>query len=110
MALSNCCFKAQGKSSYSKFIYYLHLSQTQKNQQYYISFCLVCAKGWKDINGKCFLLSTDLNDIAYQLTYEEAVETCYYKGGRLYEPRDKNIKQFVLEVSITLRELPIIMS
>ena len=72
--------------------------------------CLVCAKGWKDINGKCFLQSKDLNDIAYQLTYEEAVETCYYKEGRLFEPRDKNTKQSVLEVSISLVEIHTIMN
>ena len=66
--------------------------------QVYHFYFLVCAKGWKDINGKCFLLSQDLNDIAYQLTYEEAVEVCYYMGGRLFEPRDKNVQRSVLEV------------
>ena len=75
--------------------------------QVYHFYFLVCAKGWKDINGKCFLLSKDLNDIAYQLTYEEAVEVCYYMGGRLFEPRDKIVQQFVLEVDEIHKKLSI---
>ena len=60
---------------------------------------LVCAKGWRDINGKCFLMSTDLNDVPYQLNYEEAVEICYFKGGKLFEPSNENILQPVSEVN-----------
>ena len=75
--------------------------------QVYHFYFLVCAKGWKDINGKCFLLSQDLNDIAYQLTYDEAVEVCYYMGGRLFEPRDKIVQQFVLEVDEIHKKLSI---
>ena len=59
----------------------------------------MCTKGWKDINGKCFLLSKDLNDVPYQLTYEEAVEFCFYQGGRLYEPRNQDEQESVLDVS-----------
>ena len=60
---------------------------------------LVCAYGWRDINGKCFMMSTDSNDVPYQLNYEEAVEACYFKGGKLFEPANKNILQSISEVN-----------
>ena len=34
------------------------------------------------------------------------MEICYYMGGRLFEPRDKNVQQSVLEVDKTHEKLP----
>ena len=44
-------------------------------------------------------MSTDLNDVPYQLNYEEAVEICYFKGGKLFEPSNENILQPVSKVN-----------
>ena len=45
------------------------------------------------------MMSTDSNDVPYQLNYEEAVEICYFKGGKLFEPSNENILQPVSEVN-----------
>ena len=60
---------------------------------------LVCAKGWRNIDGKCYLISTDSNDVPYHLNYEESVEMCYFKGGKLFEPSNENILQSVSQVN-----------
>ena len=98
--LSNCCFKAQGRLKFTK-VRNIAFRKRKKiiNILNLIFDILVCAKGWRDINGKCFLISTDSNDVPYQLNYEEAVEICYFKGGKLFEPSNETILHSVSEVN-----------
>ena len=35
----------------------------------------------------------------YQLNYEESVEMCYFKGGKLFEPSNENILHSVSQVN-----------
>ena len=60
----------------------------------WLYFFLVCAEGWRDVNGKCYLFSKDLNDTIdtnapKELPFEEAVVQCHRVGGRLFEPRNE---------------------